>query len=143
MSTTTQTRIGVIKVIKQYLNCPLKTEQQLQWLMQQLILNTLDRKRNNIEKLDIGKPMQCIDNASLLKIILHLYCHQEWISTSLLLFRVARVKADCMLRLGDVGETALSKIIRDKNQTLQERMSRLASGVALIRWVYYFKSSRP
>ena len=58
MSTTTQTRIGVIKVIKQYLNCQLKTEQKLQWVMKQFILNTLDRNENNIEKLDIGKPMQ-------------------------------------------------------------------------------------
>ena len=58
MSTTTQTRIGVIKVIKQYLNCQLKTQQKLQWVMKQFILNTLDRNENNIEKLDIGKPMQ-------------------------------------------------------------------------------------
>ena len=58
MSTTTQTRIGVIKVIKQYLNCQLKTEQKLQWLMKQFIVNTLDRNINNIENLDIGKPMQ-------------------------------------------------------------------------------------
>ena len=58
MSTTTQIRIGVIKVIKQYLNCQLKTEQKLQWVMKQFILNTLDRNENNIENLDIGKPMQ-------------------------------------------------------------------------------------
>ena len=58
MSTTTQTRIGVIKVIKQYLNCQLKTEQKLQWVMKQFILNTLDRNENNKEKLEIGKPIQ-------------------------------------------------------------------------------------
>ena len=58
MSTTTQTRIGVIKVIKQYLNCQLKTEQKLQWVMKQFIVNTLDRNENNKEKLEIGKPIQ-------------------------------------------------------------------------------------
>ena len=32
---------------------------------------------------------------------------------------------------------------QEPDETLQERISRLASGVALIRWVYYFKASRP